>query len=67
MQPAGWLLCCAAVTTAVLAFFTAVFGVRLVFVERLLAQVKLWQIILVFIIVIAAGWTVTLARALAGR
>jgi hypothetical protein len=36
------------------------------FVERFFAEVRLRYIILAIVIIIAAGWAVTLARALAG-
>jgi len=65
IQPAGALLCCLLVVTAVLAFTMAVFGVYLVFLERLFSQVKVRHIIVAVIVITAAGWAVTLAQALA--
>jgi len=64
IQPAAALLCCVLVTIAFLALFTAVFGVYFSFVERFFAEVKIRHVILVLIIIVAAGWVVTLARAL---
>ena len=65
IQPACALLCCVLVVTASLAFVTAVFGVYFRFLERFFGEVKVRYIILALIVIIAAGWAVTLARALA--
>jgi hypothetical protein len=63
IQPAAGLLCCALVAAAVLALLIAVFGVHFKFLGRFFAEVKVKYIILAVIIIIAAGWAVTLARA----
>jgi len=65
IQPAAALLCCVLVIVAFLAFFIAVSGVYFNFVKRFFAEVKIKHIILALIVIIAAGWAVTLARALA--
>jgi len=65
IQPAGALLYCILVIVAFLALFTAVFGVYFKFIKRFFAEVKIKYIILALIAIIAAGWAVTLARALA--
>jgi len=69
IQPAAALLCCVLIVIAFLALFTAVFGVYFGpaqrWAGRFFAKVKLKHIILALIIIIAAGWAVTLARALA--
>ena len=67
IQPAGALLCCLLVFAAFFALMTAAFGIYFDFVERLLAAVKLKYLILALVIIIGAGWMVTLARALAAR
>lgn len=67
IQPAAGLLCCVLVIAGVLALFTAVFGVYFGFVKRFLAEIKIKYIIVVLIVVIVAGWAVTLARALAAN
>jgi len=67
IQPAAGLLCCILVVAAVLALLIAVFGVYFGFLERFFTEVKVRYIILAVIVIIAAGWAVTLARALAGR
>ena len=46
-----------------LAFLASVFGVYPGFVKRLFTEVKIKYISLALIIIIAAGWAVTLARA----
>jgi hypothetical protein len=50
-----------------LALLIAVFGVYSGFVSRFFAEVKIKHVILALIIIIAAGWAVTLARALAAK
>ena len=65
VQPAGALFCCLLVITAFFAFLTAVFGIYFRFLERFFAEIKVRYIILAVIVIIAAGWAVTLARALA--
>jgi hypothetical protein len=65
IQPAAALLCCILVVAAFLAFLMAVFGVYFSFINRFFAEVKVRYIILALIIIIAAGWAVTLARAIA--
>jgi hypothetical protein len=65
IQPACALLCCVLVVTTSLAFVTAVWGVYFRFLERFFGEVKVRYIILALIVIIAAGWAVTLARALA--
>ncbi len=65
VQPAGGLLCCGLVAAAVLGLFIAVFGLNFRFLEWFFAEVKVRYIVIVLLIIIAAGWAVTLARALA--
>ena len=64
IQPAAGLLCCGLVAAAFLAFLIAVFDVYFRFLERFFTQVKVRYIILAVIVIIAAGWAVTLARTL---
>ena len=66
-QPAAALLCCVLIVSAFLAFITAVSGVYFSFVKRFFAEVKIRYIILALIIIIIAGWAVTLARAVAAN
>jgi hypothetical protein len=65
IQPAAGLLCCLLAVSTFLAFLIAVFGVYFGFLDRLFGEIKVRYIILAFIVIIAAGWVVTLARALA--
>jgi hypothetical protein len=67
IQPAGALLCLALLLTVFLAFITAVFGVYFPFLKKLAGRLKLWQIILAVIVILAGAWAVTLSRALAQR
>jgi hypothetical protein len=64
IQPAAALLCCVLAVSAFLAFFVAVFGVYFDFLNRFFSKVKIKYIIIALIIIVAAGWAVTLARAL---
>ena len=67
IQPAAGLLYCAAVLAGGLAFFVAAFGVYFDFIKRFFAEIKIRYMILAVIIIIAAGWAVTLARAVAAQ
>ena len=67
IQPACGLLCSLMVIAAILAFIIAVFGIYFRFIERFFAEVKLRYMILALIIIIVAGWAVTLARAVAAN
>jgi hypothetical protein len=67
IQPACGLLCSILVIVAVLAFIIAVFGIYFRFIERFFTEVKLRYMILALIIIIVAGWAVTLARAVAAK
>lgn len=66
-QPACALLCSVAAAAAFVVLIVAVSGVYFRFIERFFTQIKLKYIILALIIIVAAGWAVTLARALAAR
>jgi len=67
IQPACGLLCSVLVIVAVLAFVIAVFGIYFRFIERFFTEVKLRYMILALIIIVAAGWAVTLARAITAK
>ncbi|MHC4125101.1 MAG: DUF2752 domain-containing protein [Planctomycetota bacterium] len=62
IQPAGGLLCSILALSAFLAFLVAVCGIYCRFLERFFSEVKLWYIILAVLVLITAGWAVTLAR-----
>jgi hypothetical protein len=64
-QPAAGFFCCLAVLIAFFAFLIAVFGVYSSVIERRLASLKLRYIFAVLFLIFAAGWAVTLARAVA--
>jgi hypothetical protein len=67
IQPACGFLCSVLVIVAILAFVIAVFGIYFRFIERFFTEVKLRYMIIALIIIIAAGWAVTLARAVAAQ
>ena len=65
IQPAAALMCCFMIIAAVLALLTAVFGIYFSFLKSLFSEIKVKYVILMLIIVLVAGWVVTLARAMA--
>lgn len=67
IQPAGALFCCVLAVIGFLALLIAVFGLYLNFISRFFSEVKVKYIILALLIIVCAGWAVTLARALAER
>ena len=67
IQPAAGLIYSLAVIVAALALFVAVSGIYPSFIKRFLAEIRIRHIILFLIIVLAAGWAVTLTRALASQ
>ena len=67
VQPAAGLLCSLWVTAAFFAFLTSVFGVYFNFFGRLFAGLKVRHVVVGLLVILAGGWAVTLARALAAR
>ncbi len=67
IQPAAAMACCALVATAFCALLIAVFGVQLQFLQALTDFGNIKYIVVCVIVVILAGWAVTLTRALAER
>jgi hypothetical protein len=66
-QPAGAFLCSLLVVGAFFAFLTAVFGVYFISFDRLLAEITVRGLVVGLLVILAAGWAVTLARALAAQ
>ena len=67
IQPAGAILCSILIITAFFTFLIAVFGVYFCFLERFLAKIKIRYLILGLVIIILAGWAVTLAQTMAEK
>ncbi len=67
LQPAAGLLCSLLAVAAFFAFLTAVFGVYFSFLDRALARVRIVHVVVGLLVILAAGWAVTLARALAAQ
>jgi hypothetical protein len=63
-QPAAALFCCVLAIVAFLTFFIAIFGVYIAFLNRFFTKLGIKSIIFAVLAVIAAGWAVTLTRAL---
>jgi hypothetical protein len=66
-QPAGALLCSMLVAAALFAFLTAVFGIYFISLDRLVAEITVKRVVVGLLVILAAGWAVTLARALAAQ
>lgn len=67
IQPAAAFIYCLAIVAAILALFVAVSGIYPDFIRRFFAEVKIRHIVVALVIILAAGWAVTLARALANQ
>jgi len=67
IQPAAAFLCSLIVVAAFVALLMAIFGVYPCVLRRFFDEIKVRYIILALIVIIAAGWAVTLSRALAER
>ena len=67
VQPAGALLCSLLVGAAFFAFLAGGFGVYFCFFDRLVAELKVRYLVAGLLVILAAGWAVTLARALAAQ
>jgi hypothetical protein len=65
VQPAAALFCTLAVVTAFFAFLVAGFGIYSTALKRRLLSLRLRIIIAALVLVLIAGWVVTLARTLA--
>jgi hypothetical protein len=67
IQPAAAFLCSFMVLAAVLCVIVAIFGIYFSFLDRVFTEVKIRHVIIALIVIVAAGWAVTLARALAAN
>jgi len=67
VQPAGAFLCTLLVAGAFFAFLVGVSGVYFSFLDRLWAELKLKWLVAGLLMILAAGWAVTLARAVAAQ
>lgn len=67
VQPAAGLICSAMIVVAFFTFLIAAFGVYFSFLDRLFAEVRILHLVVGLLVILAAGWAVTLARALAAQ
>jgi len=67
VQPAGAFLCTLLVVGAFFAFLIAAFGVYFSALDRLFAEIRIKHVVVGLLIILAAGWAVTMARALAAQ
>jgi len=67
VQPAAAFLCSLLVVVAFFAFLMSVFGVYFNVLDRLWAEIGIGRLGIGLLVILAAGWAVTFARALAGR
>ena len=66
VQPAAAFICSLLFVITFFAFLTSVFGVYFNAFDRVFAEIGVKRVIVGLLIVVAAGWAVTFARALAG-
>lgn len=67
VQPAGAFLCSLLVAAAFFAFLTGTLGVYFYFLDRLFAEFKVRYMVAGLLVVLVAGWAVTLARVWAAQ
>ncbi len=67
VQPAGAFLCALLVVGAFFAFLTGILGVYFSFFDRLWAELRVKWVVAGLLVVLTAGWAVTLARAVAAQ
>jgi len=67
VQPAGAFLCTLLVVGAFFAFLISVFGVYFSAFDRLFAEIGIRYVIVGLLVILAAGWAVTMARALVAQ
>jgi hypothetical protein len=67
IQPAAALVCFLLTISASFALFIAVSGIYFSFLNHFFDKVKIKYIVLALIIIVALGWALTLARALAAN
>jgi len=67
VQPAGAFLCSLLIVAAFFAFLTSASGIYFGFFDRLAAELKVRYMAAGLLVILAAGWAVTLARALAAQ
>jgi hypothetical protein len=67
IQPAAAVFCCIAAVIAFFALLQAVFGVYSPALESRLVSMKLRYAVAALVIVIAAGWGITLTRAIVAK
>ena len=66
-QPASAFVCTLLVVLAFLASLVAVFGIYFVAFDRIIREMKVGYLILAMLVILLAGWAVTLAQAFAAR
>lgn len=67
IQPAAGLLCSAMIVVAFFTFLIAAGGVYFTCLDRLFTELKIMHVVVGLLVILAAGWAVTLARALAAQ
>jgi Protein of unknown function (DUF2752) len=65
IQPAGAIICCGLVCVAVFSLLIALFAVNFRFLHRPLSRRFIRYFVISMLIILAAGWAVTIARAIA--
>lgn len=65
IQPAGAIICCGLVCLAVFSLLIGFFGVNFRFLHRPVSRRFIRYFVIFILIILAAGWAVTIARAIA--
>ncbi len=64
IQPAGAIICCGLVIIEVFSLLIGLFGVNFAFLQRPLSPRSIRYFVISLLIILAAGWAVTIARAI---
>ena len=64
IQPAGAIICCGLVIIGVFSLLIGLFGVNFAFLQRPLSLRFIRYFVISLLIILAAGWAVTIARAI---
>ena len=67
IQPAAGLLCCLLLAIAIVTLLIAATGMNIGIIDYILAYNRWGYTIIIFIVILTAGWAVTLARAFAQK
>ena len=67
LQPASAFVCTVLAVIAFLASLVAIFGLYFVAFDRVIGEMRVGYLLLAMVVILLAGWAVTLAQAMAAR